>query len=81
MKQFFSLLVAGLIGGAATVGGLKYYEEKNNPKESLVKTEMPVAKLLKAAKVLTIDSYKSKEMTHFPFSLASEVLHKVQVQE
>ena len=33
MKQFFSLLVAGLIGGAATVGGLKYYEEKLSPEE------------------------------------------------
>ena len=43
MKQFFSLLVAGLIGGAATVGGLKYYEQQQTP-VSETQIETPSAK-------------------------------------
>jgi len=31
MKQFLSLLFAGLIGGAAAVGGIKYYESQSAP--------------------------------------------------
>ncbi|MCO6460959.1 MAG: trypsin-like peptidase domain-containing protein [Saprospiraceae bacterium] len=34
MKQFISLLFAGVIGGIATVGGLKYYDSKNTPASS-----------------------------------------------
>lgn len=29
MKQFLSLMFAGIIGGIATIGGLKYYETTN----------------------------------------------------
>lgn len=31
MKQFFSLVIAGLIGGIATVGGIKYIENNKQP--------------------------------------------------
>ena len=87
MKQFFSLLVAGLIGGAATVGGLKYYEEKNNPKESLVKTEMPVAKQVSYAPVnvpfdFTLAASKSLEaVVHIKAAESRESAYNRQLQE
>jgi len=43
MKQFFSLLFAGLIGSVATVGGLKYYESQNAPAHIESQTEKPAA--------------------------------------
>lgn len=66
MKQFFSLLVAGLIGGAATVGGLKYYEEKNSLNEETNVTTQPVAKQVSYAPVnvpfdFTVAASKSLE--------------------
>lgn len=32
MKQFLSILIAGVIGGAAALGGMKYYESQASPK-------------------------------------------------
>ena len=87
MKQFFSLLVAGLIGGAATVRVLKYYEEKNNPKESLVKTEMPVAKQVSYAPVnvpfdFTLAASKSLEaVVHIKAAESRESAYNRQLQE
>jgi len=87
MKQFFSLLVAGLIGGAATVGGLKYYEEKLSPEESLVKTEVPVAKQVSYAPVnvpfdFTLAASKSLEaVVHIKAAESRESAYNRQLQE
>lgn len=66
MKQFFSLLIAGLIGGAATVGGLKYYEEKNSLIDEANVITTPVAKQVSYAPVnvpfdFTVAASKSLE--------------------
>ena len=87
MKQFFSLLVAGLIGGAATVGGLKYYEEKLNPEEALIKTEVPVAKQVSYAPVnvpfdFTLAASKSLEaVVHIKAAESRESAYNRQLQE
>ena len=36
MKNFLALLVAGLIGGVATIGGVKYLDNRQSNSEEVV---------------------------------------------
>ncbi|HQW55224.1 MAG TPA: trypsin-like peptidase domain-containing protein [Saprospiraceae bacterium] len=41
MKNFFALLLAGMIGGAATIGGAKYLENKEQPESTVQQDAVP----------------------------------------
>ena len=87
MKQFFSLLVAGLIGGAATVGGLKYYEQQNDAPFAEVKAETPSAKQVSYAPVnvpfdFTTAASKSLEaVVHIKAAESRESAYNRQLQQ